>query len=269
MPTRRPAAAAGPDADQIAERNAIDQREQRHPGQAREVGALAHADQRDHQHEHHRADRRADEDEDQQDRQHASDASAWAHPACCVHLPSSFSPSRINCRGLGALARAAARGRDGGGGLRLTIAEIDQRRDGVGDRLRRAPFFDRAGEPHHRRIEIGIGRRLVLQFGDDALGDLRPDAGRARDHRLVAHGDGGGEIGRRQRRRAPTARPWCRRPARSAAAGTIRARRRRGSRTGGSGPRAHGSRSRASPARPAPAAPAACAPSSAPDSRRR
>ena len=98
-------------------------------------------------------------------------------------------------RRLRTLAGAARRGGDGGGGLRLRIAEIDQRRDRVGDRLRRALLVERAGEPHQSRIDIGIGRRLVFQFGDDALGDFRPDARRARHHRLVAHGDGGGEIG--------------------------------------------------------------------------
>src|SRR4051794_13329109 len=68
----------------------------------------------------------------------------------------------------------AARGRgDGGGGLRPAIAEIDQRRDGVGNRCRRALLLYRAGETHHGRIKAGIGRRLVLQLGDDALGYLR------------------------------------------------------------------------------------------------
>src|SRR5215813_13045624 len=98
-------------------------------------------------------------------------------------------------RGIRALAGVARGGGDGGRGLRLAVAEIDQRGDGVHDRLRRASLFDRAGEPDHRRIEIGVGRRLVLEFRHDALGDLRADAGRARDHGLVAHGDGGGEIG--------------------------------------------------------------------------
>ena len=38
-------------------------------------------------------------------------------------------------------------------------------------------------------------RHLVLQLGDDALGDLRPDAGRARHRRLVAHRNRLGELG--------------------------------------------------------------------------
>src|SRR5215510_4537641 len=98
-------------------------------------------------------------------------------------------------RGIRALAGVARGGGDGGRGLRLAVAEIDQRGDRVHDWLRRAPLFDRAGESDHRRIEIGVGRRLVLQFRHDALGDLRAHARRARDHGLVAHGDGGGEIG--------------------------------------------------------------------------
>src|SRR6516164_3643021 len=98
-------------------------------------------------------------------------------------------------RGIRALPRTARRGGHGRRGLRLAVAELDQRGDCVHDRLRRAPVLDRAGEPDHRWIEIGERRRLVLQFRHDALGHLRTDAGRARDHGPVAHGDGGREIG--------------------------------------------------------------------------
>src|SRR6516164_3036191 len=98
-------------------------------------------------------------------------------------------------RGIRALARAARGSGDGGRGLRLTVAEIDQRGDRVHDRLRRTPVLNRAGEADHRWIEIGERRRLVLQFRHDALGHLRTDARRARDHGPVAHGDGGCEIG--------------------------------------------------------------------------
>ena len=115
------------------------------------------------------------------------------------HFASSFSPCRISVAVVGPLAGAARGGGDGGGGLRLAVAEIDQRRDRIRHRLRRALLVERAGEMHHRRIDVGEGRRLVLQFGDDALGDLGPDAGRARHRRLVAHRDGRGELGRLER----------------------------------------------------------------------
>src|SRR6201986_1573769 len=88
--------------------------------------------------------------------------------------------------GLGMLACTARGARDRGRGLRLTVAEIDQRGNCVGNRARRAVIVDRAGEIDQRRFDIGKGRRLVLQFRDDALGDLGPDARRARHRGLVA-----------------------------------------------------------------------------------
>src|SRR5262249_9765189 len=63
---------------------------------------------------------------------------------------------------LGALARIARRRSDRGRGLRLAIAEIDQRRNRVADRLRRALVFERAGVPHHSRIDLGVSWRLVF-----------------------------------------------------------------------------------------------------------
>src|SRR5262249_10810124 len=102
-------------------------------------------------------------------------------------------------RHVGFLADAACRSRNRGGRLRLAVTEIDQRRDRIGDRPRRALVLDRAGEPDHRGIDVHVGRRLVLELGDDALGDLGADAGGTRDHRLVAHGDRGGELGGPQR----------------------------------------------------------------------
>ena len=69
-------------------------------------------------------------------------------------------------------ARAAAIAADACG---WPIAEIDERRHRVEHRLRRAPLVDRAGEPRQPRIDGGEGRRLVLELGDDAFGDLRPD----------------------------------------------------------------------------------------------
>ena len=46
-----------------------------------------------------------------------------------------------------------------------------------------------------RGIYMGIGRRFVLKLGDNALGDLRADARRARHHGLVAGRDRRSEIG--------------------------------------------------------------------------
>ena len=40
--------------------------------------------------------------------------------------------------------------------------------------------------------------RLVFQLQHNALGELGADAGCARHHRLVLHGDGGRQIARRQ-----------------------------------------------------------------------
>ena len=74
------------------------------------------------------------------------------------------------------LAGAARRRCDRRRGLRLAVAKIDQRRDRVSDRPRRALIVDRTGQMHQRRVDIGEGRRLVLQLGDDALGDLWADA---------------------------------------------------------------------------------------------
>ena len=115
-----------------------------------------------------------------------------------AHLANSFSPSRISVAVSAPSPALRAAARDRGGRLRLAVAEIDQRRDRVGHRPRRALLVERAGSapPPDRHRE---GRRLVLQFGDDALGELRPDARRARDHRLVAHRDRRRELGRLER----------------------------------------------------------------------
>ena len=80
------------------------------------------------------------------------------------------------------------------------IAEIGQRRDGIGDRRRRGPAPDIALQAE-RLLGAGPGksRRAVLQLGNDTLGDLRPDARRPRHHRLVLKRDRIGEIAGRQR----------------------------------------------------------------------
>src|ERR1044071_3695184 len=81
-------------------------------------------------------------------------------------FPHLLPPQPNQLRRLGALAGTARGRRDGGRGLRLTIAEIDQRRDRIRNRLRGAPLLHRAGEAHHRGIDVGVFRRLVLQLGD-------------------------------------------------------------------------------------------------------
>ncbi len=74
----------------------------------------------------------------------------------------------------------------------LSIAEIDQRRHRIRHRTRRALVVDRARQMRDCRIDRRKRGRLVLQFGDDALGDLRPDAWRARHRGLVAQRNGVG-----------------------------------------------------------------------------
>jgi hypothetical protein len=54
-----------------------------------------------------------------------------------AHFASSFSPSRISCAVSRPRPRSRGRG-DGGARLRLAVAEIDQRRDRIAHRLRRA-----------------------------------------------------------------------------------------------------------------------------------
>src|SRR3954469_6558526 len=90
------------------------------------------------------------------------------------------------------LARLAKRRGDGGGGLSLRIAEVDERRDrvrrglrrapvlsrGGGRRgrvrlgLRRAPVVDGVGEADQRRVDGPESRCLVLELRDDAGGEL-------------------------------------------------------------------------------------------------
>src|SRR5262245_39678798 len=98
-------------------------------------------------------------------------------------------PEPDQLRGLGLLTGAARSGSDRGGGLWLAVAEIDQRGDGIGHRARRAVIVDGAGKVYDGRVDIGKTWRLVLQLGDDALGDFRADAGRARYRGLVAQRD--------------------------------------------------------------------------------
>src|SRR6185312_3983316 len=110
-------------------------------------------------------------------------------------------PEPDQLRGFGVLAGAARRRRNRRCRLRLAVAEVDERRDRVGDRPRRTPVVDRAGQMHQCRIDMGEGRRPVLQLGDDALGDLRANARRACHRRLVAERDRVGKLGGRQGRK--------------------------------------------------------------------
>src|SRR3984893_9177188 len=105
-------------------------------------------------------------------------------------------PKPDQARGIRGCARVARCRGDGGCGLGLTVAQVDERRDRIREWLGRALLLDCAGEADHRRVYPGIGRRLVLELGDDALCHLWADPGGARHHGLVAHGDGGSEIGR-------------------------------------------------------------------------
>jgi hypothetical protein len=78
------------------------------------------------------------------------------------HFANSLSPSRISVLTSAPSPALRAGGRHRRSGLRLAIAEIDQRRNCIADWLRRALIFQRAGEPHQRRIDIGVGGALSL-----------------------------------------------------------------------------------------------------------
>src|SRR5579883_3117713 len=102
-------------------------------------------------------------------------------------------------RGPGIFAGTAGSGGNRRGGLGLAIAEIDQRGNGVRDGARRAGIVDGAGQMHDRRVDIGKAGRLVLELGDNALGDLGADTRRARHRGLVAQRDRVRQFRRRQR----------------------------------------------------------------------
>src|SRR5215204_1266537 len=73
-----------------------------------------------------------------------------------VSLRQFLQPEPDQLLGLRALACAARRGGNRGGGLRMTVTEIDQCGDRIRDRLRRTMLIHRAGKPDHRRIDVGI-----------------------------------------------------------------------------------------------------------------
>ena len=82
-------------------------------------------------------------------------------------------PSRMNCA-VSAFS-PALRAADGDNGVppALAVAEIDQCRDRIRHGAQRARCRRQRRLAARRRIDIGEGRRLVLQFGDDTLGDPR------------------------------------------------------------------------------------------------
>ena len=94
------------------------------------------------------------------------------------------------------LAGAARGRRDRGRRLRLTIAEIDQRRDRVGDRLRRAPLLDRAGRaappPDRRPHRPAPCPCSSVTMRSATLG---PTPGVRATIALSRMRDGGGEVG--------------------------------------------------------------------------
>ena len=114
-----------------------------------------------------------------------------------AHCASSFKPRRISARGLRPGAERGDALGDGQRRLRAGVAEIDQRENRV---LRAAAAARRRLRRRDAAAEIGDAerRRLVLQFSDDARGELGPDARRARHHRLVLQRDRGREFGRGQ-----------------------------------------------------------------------
>ena len=111
-----------------------------------------------------------------------------------VHRAKLLQPEPDEPRRLRALARLAHRRGDRGRGLHLPVAEIDQRRDGLRCRLRRDLVAKLRLQADDAHVDAGDARRLVFQLRGDARRDLRPDARRARDHRLVLQRDGRGEL---------------------------------------------------------------------------
>src|SRR3954465_9518977 len=112
-------------------------------------------------------------------------------------LPQPQPDQRLRLRRLAGLAKRRG---DGGGGLSLRIAEIDEGRDRIRHGLRRAPVVDGVGEADQRRGEGAERGGLVLALRDDAGGELWADAGRAGNARLVAGRDRGRERARVERR---------------------------------------------------------------------
>src|SRR4051794_27265724 len=84
-------------------------------------------------------------------------------------------------------------------GFGTAVTEVDQGRDGIVDDIAAL-----AGLPRRNRDDVGGAefepRGLVLQFGDDALRELRADAIGARDRSLVLGCNGMDEIVGAQRR---------------------------------------------------------------------
>ena len=170
---------------------------------------------------------------------------------------------------LGLLAGLLQRGGDRRRGLRLGVAEIDQRRDGVRDR---APARVLSSTAPERRISAGstAAKAGALSFSSETMrwASFGPTPGPRATEALspvamaVASAAGiehGQDAERHLGADALDA---------SAAAGTIRAPHRTGSRTGGSCPRAHGSRWRGPPPRRPAAGSGGCGRSNAPRSRR-
>src|SRR3954469_11521139 len=73
----------------------------------------------------------------------------------CIWLARQFFQSKANqAWRIGAIARIARRRGNRRRGLRMAVTKIDQRRDRVTHRLRRAPVFERARQMHNGRIEV-------------------------------------------------------------------------------------------------------------------
>ena len=153
---------------------------------------------------------------------------------------------------------------DRGVGFAAAVAEVDERRDGIGGRTARAGDR-RCGERAARCRKID---QALAQLARDPAGKPRADAARPAQRRLVLGGDrarqlvGASTESRPSATRAPT--PWtvCSSRNQTRSAGSLKPYRAMLS-------PAAGSRRGGRPPRRRPAARRACAPSTRPDSRRR
>jgi hypothetical protein len=164
------------------------------------------------------------------------------HLNCDTHRASSFSEADLISRpslASSPSSRSAPRRRPAR--IAFAIAQIDQRGDRRFTRAAASSATGGASAPAGASAALSAAappreipaqrRRLVFQFGRDALGELFADALGAFKRRRVAQRRGAFHLGRGPARPARPAHAWRRRPAPTAGGRTRRARPRSKSRT--------------------------------------